>query len=77
MSINTTKLEYARRALKKIEEGESAFCTRIANLSADEQAKALEWFHRMREKQCARVQRLESEEGVSDHSSLHSRSGPT
>ena len=41
MSIKTTKLEYARRALKQIEESESAFRTRIAELSTEEQARAL------------------------------------
>jgi hypothetical protein len=55
------KLEYARQELKRIVDDESAFRIRVAGLSADEQAKALEWFYRVRDKQKTRLQQLESE----------------
>jgi len=56
-----TKLEQLRQRLKCIEDDESAFRTRIAGLSTEEQAKAVEWFCRSRDKDRARVQQLESE----------------
>jgi hypothetical protein len=55
------KLEYARQELKRIVDDESAFRIRVAGLSADEQAKALEWFYRVRGKQKTRLHQLESE----------------
>jgi hypothetical protein len=55
------KLEQARQLLKCIEDDESAFRTRIAGLSAEEQVRSVEWFCRIRDKQRARVQHLESE----------------
>jgi hypothetical protein len=54
------KLESARQQLKHIEDDESGFRTRVAWLSAEQQVKALEWFYRVRDKQRARIQRLES-----------------
>jgi hypothetical protein len=56
-----TKLEYARHRLKRMVDDESAFRSRVAGLSAEQQAKAVEWFYRMRDKQLAFVQQLESE----------------
>ena len=62
MSIpNPTKLKQARQRLKCIEDDESAFRTRTAGLSTEEQARAVEWFWRIRDKHRARVQQLESE----------------
>jgi hypothetical protein len=55
------KLKQARQLLKCIEDDESAFRTRIAGLSTEEQARAVEWFCRIRDKNRARVQQLESE----------------
>ena len=55
------KLEHARQLLKRIEDDESAFRTRVAGLSTEEQARAAEWFCRIRDKHRARVQQLESE----------------
>jgi phosphatidylserine/phosphatidylglycerophosphate/cardiolipin synthase-like enzyme len=42
-------------------DGESAFRSRVAGLSAEQQAKALEWFYRGCDKQRARIQQLEFE----------------
>jgi hypothetical protein len=55
------KLKQARQLLKCIEDDESAFRTRIAGLSTEEQARAVEWFCRIRDRHRARVQQLESE----------------
>jgi hypothetical protein len=55
------RLENARHLLKLIEEDESAFRTRVARLTPEQQAKALEWFYRVRDKQRARIKQLESE----------------
>jgi hypothetical protein len=54
-------LQNARQLLKLIEDDESAFRIRVARLTAEQQAKALEWFYRERDKQRARIQQLESE----------------
>ena len=55
------RLEHARQLLKLIEDDESAFRSRVAGLTAEQQAKALEWFYRVHDKQCVRIQHLESE----------------
>jgi hypothetical protein len=55
------KLEYARQELKRMVDDESAFRSRVAGLSAEQQAKALEWFYRVCDKQRARIQQLEFE----------------
>jgi phosphatidylserine/phosphatidylglycerophosphate/cardiolipin synthase-like enzyme len=55
------KLENARQELKRMVDGESAFRRRVAGLSAEQQAKALEWFYRGCDKQRARIQQLEFE----------------
>jgi hypothetical protein len=55
------KLENARYLLKRIEDDESAFRIRVAWLTAEQQAKASEWFYRVRDKQRDRIQQLESE----------------
>jgi hypothetical protein len=60
-SPKAIKLEQARQLLKLIEDDESAFRTRVARLTAEQQAKAFEWFYRVRDKQRARIQQLESE----------------
>jgi hypothetical protein len=56
-----TQLAQARRNLKRIVEDESAFRTRIGGLSKEAQAKALQWFYGIRDKQQAYVEQLEDE----------------
>jgi len=50
-----TKLAQARRQLKRIEDDEPTLRIRMQGLSSEEQAKALQWFCGVRDKQRAYI----------------------